>query len=37
LPFRYLQARLQRKSIDDELLGEVPVAYMVFDILAAGD
>lgn len=37
LPFRYLQARLQRKTLDDQLLGEVPVAYMVFDILAAGD
>jgi DNA ligase-1 len=37
LPFRYLQARLQRKTLDDELLGEVPVAYKIFDILAAGD
>jgi DNA ligase-1 len=37
LPFRYLQARLQRKSIDDALLAEVPVTYMAFDILAAGD
>lgn len=37
LPFRYLQARLQRKTLDEELRAEVPVAYMVFDILAAGD
>lgn len=37
LPFRYLQARLQRKAIDGALLEEVPVAYMAFDILAAGD
>jgi len=37
LPFRYLQARLQRKTIDDALLAEVPVAYMAFDIMAAGD
>ncbi len=37
LPFRYLQARLQRKTIDGGLLEEIPVAYMVFDILAAGD
>lgn len=37
LPFRYLQARLQRKTIDPQLLQEIPVAYMVFDVLAAGD
>ncbi len=37
LPFRYLQARLQRKTIDEALLLEVPVAYMAFDIMAAGD
>jgi DNA ligase 1 len=37
LPFRYLQARLQRKTIDEQLLADVPVAYMAFDILAAGD
>ncbi len=37
LPFRYLQARLQRKTIDDALLAEVPVAYLAFDILAAGE
>lgn len=37
LPFRYLQARLQRKSIDPELLAEIPVAYVAFDALAAGE
>jgi DNA ligase-1 len=37
LPFRYLQARLQRKIVDGALLEEVPVAYMAFDIMAAGD
>ncbi len=34
LPFRYLQARLQRKDPTPELLAEVPVQYIVFDILA---
>ena len=37
LPFRMLQARLQRKSVDDGLLREVPLTYMVFDILSLGD
>jgi DNA ligase 1 len=37
LPFRYLQARLQRKIVSAELLAEVPVRYVVFDILARGD
>ena len=37
LPFRTLQARLQRKDVDAELLREVPVAYVVFDLLALGD
>lgn len=36
LPFRYLQARLQRKSVDESLLRETPVAYMAFDALACG-
>ena len=36
LPFRMLQARLQRKTIDDALLQEIPVAYVAFDLLAAG-
>ena len=34
LPFRYLQARLQRKDVSPELLAEVPVVYACFDILA---
>jgi DNA ligase-1 len=37
LPFRTLQARLQRKDVDGALLREVPVAYVAFDVLAAGD
>ena len=37
LPFRYLQARLQRKRIDEALVQETPVAYMAFDALAWGD
>jgi DNA ligase-1 len=34
LPFRYLQARLQRKEVSEELLREVPVRYVAFDALA---
>ncbi len=37
LPFRTLQTRLQRKSVDAELLREVPLTYVVFDLLAIGD
>jgi DNA ligase-1 len=37
LPFRYLQARLQRKDVSAELLREVPVRYVVFDALARDD
>ena len=37
LPFRFLQARLQRKKLDDALLRDVPIAYVVFDLLALGD
>ncbi|GAC1541454.1 MAG: ATP-dependent DNA ligase [Candidatus Velthaea sp.] len=37
LPFRYLQARLQRKDVSDQLRGEVPVRYVVFDSLARGE
>jgi DNA ligase 1 len=37
LPFRYLQARLQRKDVSAELLAEVPVRYVVFDALAIGE
>jgi DNA ligase-1 len=34
LPFRTLQARLQRKDVSPELLAEVPVRYVAFDALA---
>jgi DNA ligase-1 len=34
LPFRYLQARLQRKDVSEELRNEVPVRYVAFDVLA---
>ncbi len=37
LPFRYLQGRLQRKTVDEELLRDVPLAYVVFDLLAVDD
>ena len=37
LPFRYLQARLQRKVVEPELLKEVPVSYVVFDLVARGE
>ncbi len=37
LPFRFLQARLQRKDVSPELLREVPVRYAVFDVLAHDD
>jgi DNA ligase-1 len=36
LPFRYLQARLQRKVVGAELLADVPVRFIVFDLLARG-
>lgn len=37
LPFRFLQARLQRKEVSPELLRDVPVRYAVFDLLARGE
>jgi DNA ligase-1 len=37
LPFRYLQARLQRKVVTAELLEDVPVRFVIFDLLARGD
>ncbi|HEV7178604.1 MAG TPA: ATP-dependent DNA ligase [Candidatus Baltobacteraceae bacterium] len=37
LPFRILQARLQRKEIDPSLLAGVPLTYVVFDIIALDD
>jgi DNA ligase-1 len=37
LPFRYLQPRLQRADPSDELRAEIPVQFVAFDVLAAGD
>lgn len=37
LPFRALQARLRRKRVDDSHVRDVPLAYVAFDVLAAGD
>src|SRR5207248_7541288 len=36
LPFSALQQRLGRKKVSDKLMREVPVAYLVFDVLYAG-
>jgi DNA ligase-1 len=36
LPFSALQRRLGRKKVSEQLIREVPVAYLVFDILYAG-
>jgi DNA ligase-1 len=35
-PFSVLQQRLGRKKVSEHMLREVPVAYLVFDILYAG-
>jgi DNA ligase-1 len=37
LPFSELQKRLGRKKVSDAIQREVPVAYVVFDVLYAGD
>ncbi len=37
LPFRALQARLQRKDVSPDLMAEVPVRYMAFDAIARDD
>jgi DNA ligase-1 len=38
LPFSALQQRLGRKQVSEELMRQVPVAYLVFDVLyAAGE
>ncbi|HEX4012711.1 MAG TPA: ATP-dependent DNA ligase [Candidatus Cybelea sp.] len=34
LPFRTLQARLQRKVVEEPLQAGIPIAYVVFDLLA---
>jgi DNA ligase 1 len=36
LPFRALQQRLGRKKVSQNLMHEVPVAYLVFDLLYVG-
>jgi DNA ligase-1 len=35
-PFSILQQRLGRKKVSEKILREIPVAYLVFDILYAG-
>jgi DNA ligase-1 len=35
-PFSVLQQRLGRKKVSERMLREIPVAYMVFDVLYAG-
>lgn len=37
LPFRYLQPRLQRVDPSSELRAEIPVRFVIFDVLAVGD
>jgi DNA ligase 1 len=37
LPFQTLQKRLGRKKLTDEMLAEMPVAYVIFDILYDGE
>jgi DNA ligase-1 len=37
LPFRYLQPRLQRIDPAPEVQAEIPVRFVVFDVLASGD
>src|SRR5438132_8140427 len=36
LPFSALQQRLGRKKVSQEMMRQVPVAYLVFDVLYAG-
>jgi len=36
LPFSTLQLRLGRKQVSEKLISQVPVAYLVFDVLYAG-
>jgi DNA ligase-1 len=37
LPFRQLQARLQRKIVDESLIRDVPLVYVAFDAVARDD
>jgi DNA ligase-1 len=36
-PFSVLQKRLGRKKVSDRMLREIPIAYLVFDVLYAGE
>jgi DNA ligase-1 len=36
MPFSELQKRLGRKQVSDKMMAEVPVAYVVFDVIYAG-
>ena len=36
MPFGEIQKRLGRKQVSQKLIGEVPVAYVVFDVIYAG-
>jgi len=33
LPFNELQRRLRRKNVDDDIINEIPVSYMAYDVL----
>lgn len=37
LPFSTLQQRLGRKKVSEKMLHDIPVAYLIFDILYAGN
>ncbi len=37
LPFSALQQRLGRKKVSEKLMWDIPVAYLVFDVIYAGD
>jgi DNA ligase 1 len=37
LPFSELQKRLGRKKVGEDLIRDIPVAYVVFDVLYAGE
>jgi DNA ligase-1 len=37
LPFSVLQQRLGRKKVSEKMLRDIPVAYLVFDVLYAGN
>ena len=37
MPFSEVQKRLGRKQVSEKMMAEVPVAYIVFDVIYAGD